>query len=115
MGRTETRMSLRTFRSETRSAACSRVSPEMSSTIFVIFGSTGAEGGGGAGDASAAAAVARHLDELAKVLGLARAQVRGQVQRWQARRRTEPHDVSGQLPSKQMSTVSGRWWVRWAA
>ena len=67
----------RTFRSETRSAACSIVNPEMSSTIFEIFGSAGADGGGGGVVvASAAAAVARHLDELAKVLGLAGTQVR---------------------------------------
>lgn len=80
----------------------------MSSTIFEIFGSAGpAGGGGGVEEASAAAAVARHLDELANVLGLAGTQVRDAgVQRWQARRRTEPHDVTGQSPSKQMSTVS---------
>ena len=100
----------RTFRSETKSAACSRVNPEISSTIFEIFGSAGAEGGGGGvEDASVAAAVARHLDELAKAVGLAGTQVRREhVQRWQVRRRTEPHDVSEQSPSKQMSTVSGR-------
>jgi hypothetical protein len=36
-----------TFNNVTRSAACSRVNSEMSSTILEIFGSEGAAGGGG--------------------------------------------------------------------
>jgi len=59
----------RDFNSVTRSAACSNVKPEMSSTILFSFGSavTLGDGGGGAGDdAASAAAVARHLDELAR-------------------------------------------------
>jgi len=62
----------RTFKSVTRSAACSSVSPEMSSTIRPIFGSL--EGGGELGADDDAASVTKHLDRLAsgaklKVLG----------------------------------------------
>jgi len=53
-----------TFNSVTRSAACSKVKPEMSSTMRPILGSERAAGGGGdVEEVAAAAAVARHLDE----------------------------------------------------
>lgn len=59
-----------TFSIVTRSAACRRVRPEMSSTILLSFGSAEADDGGGgvAEDEGAAAAVARHLDGLVNVL-----------------------------------------------
>lgn len=66
---------VRTLSSVTRSAACSRVSPEISSTILFNFGSAATLGDGGGGvdsEAAAGAAVARHLDELARELGLLR-------------------------------------------
>lgn len=62
-----------TLSSDTRSAACKSVKPEMSSTILLSLGSAegaGAGGGGAADVEGSAAAVARHLDELANVLGL---------------------------------------------
>jgi hypothetical protein len=54
-----------TFNSVTRSAACSKVKLEMSSTMRPILGSEGAAGGGGGVEEVAAVvvAVARHLDE----------------------------------------------------
>jgi hypothetical protein len=57
---------LRTFRRETRSAACSSVSPEISSTILLIVGSPKETTGGGV-DAEgfrASVAVASRLAEL---------------------------------------------------
>ena len=62
-----------TLSSDTRSAACKSVKPEMSSTILVSLGSedVAGAGGGGVDDVEGSAeAVARHLDELANVLGL---------------------------------------------
>lgn len=52
----------------TRSAACSSVRPEMSSTILVSFGSALAGGGGGVDDDASAAAVASQRDEPAEDL-----------------------------------------------
>lgn len=55
------------MRSVTKSAACNSVSPEMSSTIFVIRGSDEVAGGGG-GEVevdAAAEAVARYLERPA--------------------------------------------------
>lgn len=54
---------LHTFNSVTRSAACSNVKPEISSTIRPILGSEGATGGGDVEEEVAVAAVVRHLDE----------------------------------------------------
>lgn len=48
----------------TRSAACSSVSPEMSSTIWPILGSLGG-GGAAADDDDDTVSVASHLDRLA--------------------------------------------------
>jgi hypothetical protein len=55
----------RTFKRVTRSAACSSVSPEMSSTMRPILGSLG--GGGGVDEDTDS--VANHLVRLANELG----------------------------------------------
>lgn len=63
-------MGLRTFRRVTKSAACKSVSPEMSSTSFINFGSEGVAGGGGVDVEGSAAAVASVRERKAKAWGL---------------------------------------------
>lgn len=49
----------------TRSAACNRVRPEMSSTIWLIFGFREVTGGSGV-ESVAVASVASHLEEAGR-------------------------------------------------
>jgi hypothetical protein len=51
-----------TLSKETKSAACSNVSPEMSSTILFSFGSVEVVGGGGVCEEEGVASVANHRE-----------------------------------------------------
>ena len=55
-------MRILTLSKETKSAACSSVSPEMSSTILFSFGSAGVVGGGGVCEVEGVASVANHRE-----------------------------------------------------
>ena len=61
--RTQYKKYILTFSNETKSAACSNVSPEMSSTILFSFGSAEVVGGGGVCEVEGvAASVANHRE-----------------------------------------------------
>jgi len=55
-------MHILTLSKETKSAACSSVSPEMSSTILFSFGSVEVGGGGGVCEVEGVASVANHRE-----------------------------------------------------